>query len=130
MRHARAVPRCLLMQLLCKPAVRGSPAVCCATAPCSMQMLTRPTNATPAGPRLLWSVKAARGALRSVVAIPGASGPAGGAGMLLGRGGSGALLATAGADGAVRVWRGTDGRLLQSVESAHYRWARQQGRPL
>lgn len=72
------------------------------------------------GPRLLWSVKAARGALRSIVAVPGASSPAAGAGLPLGRGGGGALLATAGADGAVRVWRGADGRLLQSVESAHY----------
>ncbi|KAL4433701.1 hypothetical protein ABPG75_000142 [Micractinium tetrahymenae] len=71
------------------------------------------------GPRLLWSVKVARGALRSIVAVPGAGGPVG-AGLQLGRGGGGALLATAGADGAVRVWRSADGRLLQSVESAHF----------
>lgn len=73
-----------------------------------------------AGPRLLWSVKAARAALRCIAAIPSPAGPAS-AGLHLASGGGGALLATAGADGAVRVWRGADGRLLQSVESAHFR---------
>lgn len=75
-----------------------------------------------AGPRLLWSVKAARGSLRSIVAIPGSIGGGTGAALQLGRAGGSALLATAGADGAVRVWRGADGRLLQSIEGAHFRW--------
>jgi WD40 repeat protein len=70
------------------------------------------------GPRLLWSVKAARGALRALVPIPGA-GSSGGA-LRYGSGGSSAVLATAGMDGAVRLWRGSDGKLLQSLEMAHY----------
>lgn len=69
---------------------------------------------------MLWSVKAARGAVTSIGAVPIASSPH--AGLQLG-GGSSALLATVGADGALRVWRGADGRLLQSVEPAHYWWA-------
>jgi len=75
-----------------------------------------------AGPRLLWSVKAARGALRALVPIPGISGSRGT--LRYGSGGSSAVLATAGMDGAVRLWRGRDGKLLQSLELAHYRWAR------
>jgi streptomycin 6-kinase len=70
--------------------------------------------ATRAGPRLLWSVKAARGGVRAVAAIP--AGPHTSAARA-----GGALLATAGGDGAVRVWRGSDGRLLQGIEAAHYR---------
>ena len=54
------------------------------------------------------------------MAIPSSS--TAGAGLQFGSGGGSALLATAGADGAVRVWRGGDGKLLQSIESAHYRW--------
>ena len=73
----------------------------------------------PAGPRLLWSVKAARGTLRSIATIPTGGGSGGGS-LRLGGGGGSALLATAGADGALRVWRGADGRLLQSVEAAHF----------
>lgn len=72
------------------------------------------------GPRLLWSVKAARGSLRSIVAIPSNLGGSAMAGLQLGRGGSASLLATAAADGAVRIWRGSDGRLLQSIEAAHF----------
>jgi hypothetical protein len=82
--------------------------------------LYRVVTLHPAGPRLLWNVKAARGSLRSIVAIPSSS--TAGAGLQFGSGGGSALLATAGADGAVRVWRGADGKLLQSIESAHYRW--------
>lgn len=73
------------------------------------------------GPRLLWSVKAARGAVTSIAVVPSSASP--GAGLQFG-GGSSALLATAGVDGAVRVWRGADGQLLQSIEAAHYRWGR------
>ena len=43
-----------------------------------------------------------------------------GAGLHVGGSGGSALLATAGTDGAVRIWRGSDGRLLQSIESAHF----------
>lgn len=74
---------------------------------------------TYAGPRLLWSVKAARGGLRSLVPIAGI-GSSGGT-LRYGSGGSSAVLATAGMDGAVRLWRGSDGKLLQSLELAHYR---------
>lgn len=83
------------------------------------RLLHPPCISRPAGPRLLWSVKAARGALTSIVAVPSSSSsPA--AGLNFGGGGGSALLATAGADGAVRIWRGADGRLLQSIESAHF----------
>lgn len=68
---------------------------------------------------MLWSVKAARGALRALVPIPGVGGTSGA--LRYGSGGSSAVLATAGMDGAVRLWRGSDGKLLQSLELAHYR---------
>jgi WD40 repeat protein len=63
------------------------------------------------GGRVLWSVKASRGAVKSVVTTTAAT---------TSRSGMSALLVTGGQDGAVRVWRSGDGHLVQSIEAAHY----------
>ncbi len=68
------------------------------------------------GARVLWSVRAAKGAVRHLAALPlgGAARPRAAA---LGAAGDAALV-SGGADGVVRVWDAAAGRLLQSVELA------------
>jgi hypothetical protein len=68
------------------------------------------------GARVLWSVRAAKGAVRHLTALPlgGAVRPRAAA---LGAAGDVALV-SGGADGVVRVWDAAAGRLLQSVELA------------
>ena len=99
-----------------RPGCRGPVPVRPVCSLCSPHPLC-PLLPTP-GPRLLWSVKAARGSVRAIAAIE--SGGAAAAGLRFGGSGGGALLATAGGDGAVRIWRGSDGRLLQGIETAHF----------
>jgi hypothetical protein len=70
------------------------------------------TNSTGSGGgRVLWSVKASRGAVKSVVTTSAAT---------TSSSGMSGLLVTGGQDGAVRVWRSGDGHLVQSIEAAHY----------